>query len=157
MIWSVSTSARSSTLTGPDTMRTGSISSTSSRRRGDATAPGADVDEAALDGGVVGHLGRDEVRAPPAPLPALEVAVRGGGAALARRQDVGVHPEAHRAARAAPLEARRLEDLAQALLLRLVLHPRGAGDDDRLDAARDATAGYDVRRRAQVLDARVRA
>src|SRR3954452_13336027 len=109
MIWSVSTSPRSSTLTGPAIVRTGSMSVTSAGRsdpRSDvgrgrpALVPGPDVDEAALDGGRGGHLGRDEVRAPSAALAALEVAVRGRSAALAGRQDVGVHPEAHRAPRA---------------------------------------------------------
>ena len=42
---------------------------------------------------------------PPGALPALEVAIRGRGAALARLEPVGVHAEAHRAARLAPLEA----------------------------------------------------
>src|SRR3712207_7027741 len=44
-------------------------------------------DEVALDGGGGGHLGRDQVGAPAAALAALEVAVRGRGAALARLED----------------------------------------------------------------------
>ena len=47
------------------------------------SAPVADVDEVALDGGRGGHLRADEVGAPAAALAALEVAVRGRGAALA--------------------------------------------------------------------------
>src|SRR6266536_464526 len=59
----------------------------------------------ALDGGRGGHLGADEVRAPAAALAALEVAVRGRGAALAGLEDVGVHAQAHRAAGGPPVEA----------------------------------------------------
>src|SRR5919197_1971740 len=113
MIWSVSTSSRSSTLTGPRTTVTGSI--------GSLLAPVPDVDEVALDRRGGGHLGRDEMGTAAAALAALEVAVRGRGAALARPQDVRVHAQAHRAPGAAPLEAGGLEDLAQALLLGLVL------------------------------------
>src|SRR6185312_7378375 len=50
-----------------------------------------------------GHGGADEVGAPARALPAFEIAVAGRGAALARLQAVGVHRQAHRAARLAPL------------------------------------------------------
>src|SRR5690606_1756672 len=46
---------------------------------------------------------RDEVRAATLALATLEVAVRGRGAALARGELVGVHAQAHRAPRVAPL------------------------------------------------------
>src|SRR5436305_10137490 len=111
MIWSVSTSWRSSTEIGPAMLRMGSI-----------RLPAPDVDEVPLDGRRGGHLGRDEVRAPAAALTALEVAVRGGGAALAGREDVRVHPEAHRAAGRTPVEAGAAEDLVEALGLGLRLH-----------------------------------
>src|SRR3954452_25519908 len=96
MIWSVSTSSRMSVETGPETVVNGTMV---------LLAPVADVDEPALDGGRGRHLGRDEVRAPAAALAPLEVAVRGRGAALAGAERVRVHPQAHRAARAAPVEA----------------------------------------------------
>src|SRR5215204_4145631 len=123
MIWSVSMSARSSTDTGPETTRTGSISVTSAGRpdprsggvAGIRPVVGSDVDEVALDGRGGGHLRRDEVRAPAAALAALEVAVRGRCTALARLQDVGVHAQAHRAARGAPVEPGGAEDLVQPL------------------------------------------
>src|SRR5688572_26082333 len=99
MIWSVSMSSRSRTVTAPSTTVIGSIG---------GSAPVADVDEMALNGGRGGHLRRDEVGAPAASLAALEVAVRRRGAALAGLEDVGVHAQAHRAAGAAPVEARRL-------------------------------------------------
>src|SRR5215212_3038334 len=93
MIWSVSTSARSSTLTAPFTTFTGSTSVASAgrsdprpdvRRGHPALVPRPDVHEPALDGGCGCHLGRHEVGPPAAALTALEVAVRRRGAALAR-------------------------------------------------------------------------
>src|SRR4051794_28473622 len=146
MIWSVSTSWRSSTEIGPAILCMGSMWS-----------PAPDVDEVALDRRRGGHLGRDEVRAPAAPLAALEVAVRGRRAALAGLEDVGVHAQAHRAPRAAPVEAGGLEDLVEALLLGLALHLHRAGDDHRVDVAGAPAALDDARGGAQVADARVRA
>src|SRR5215212_7661977 len=146
MIWSVSTSARSSTLTLPATVRMGSMS-----------VPGPDVDEAPLDGGRSGHLRGDQVRTPTAALAALEVAVRGRGAALPRREDVGVHAEAHRAAGAAPVEARGPEDLVEPLPLGLDLDLLGAGHDHRVDRARDPAALDHLGGGAQIADPRVRA
>src|SRR5437016_2702595 len=89
-------------------------------------------------------------------LAALEVAVRGRGAALARLELVGVHAEAHRASGLAPLEARVAEDPVQPFLLGLRLHLSGARDDERGANVRgDALAFDDRRGRAQVLDARI--
>jgi hypothetical protein len=45
-----------------------------------------------------------------APLPSFEVAVRRRRATFSRREDVGVHAQAHRAAGAAPFEACVEED-----------------------------------------------
>ena len=95
---------------------------------------------------------------PPAPWRPFEVAVAGGGATLAGLEAVGVHRQAHRAARLAPLEAGRLEDLVQAFLLGLRLHQAGARHHHRqLDARRHALAdaAHDGRCLAQVLDAAV--
>src|SRR5688500_13442257 len=109
MIWSVSTSARSRNETPPSMAFTGSMRS----------APITDVDEMALDRGRGGHLRAYEVSAPALALAPLEVAVRGRGATLTRAQDVRVHPQAHRAARRAPVEAGGAEDLVEALGLGL--------------------------------------
>src|SRR3954454_25078323 len=147
MIWSVSTSSRLRTETGPVIVSMAFIGS----------APVADVDEVDLDGGRRGHLRADEVGAPATALASLEVAVGGRGAALAGLQDVGVHPQAHRAAGPAPVEAGGLEDLVEALPLGLGLHLHRAGDDHRVDVARDPAALDDLRGGAQVADARVRA
>ena len=57
------------------------------------------------DCGGGGHGGADQVGATAGPLAALEVAVARRGAALAGRQDVGVHAQAHRATGIAPVEA----------------------------------------------------
>src|SRR3954466_6764611 len=130
MIWSVSTSARRSAVTPPEITRTGSIS-----------VPLPDVDEVALDRRRGGHLRGHEVGAPAAALAALEVAVGGRGAALARRQDVRVHAQAHRAAGGAPVEARVAEDLIETLGLGLHAHLLGARHDHRVDGRSDlATA-----------------
>src|SRR3954454_11431067 len=146
MIWSVSMWSRSRTLTSPEISFTGSIS-----------LPLSDVDEVALDGGRGSHLGRDEVGAPAAALAPLEVAVGGRGAALARRQDVRVHAQAHRAARGPPVEPGGAEDLVEALLLRLEAHLLGARDDHRVHRGGHAPALDQRGGGAQVADPRVRA
>ena len=61
------------------------------------------------DCGGGGHGGADQVRATAGALAALEVAVARRGAALAGREDVGVHAQAHRATGVAPVEARVAE------------------------------------------------
>src|SRR5581483_10187252 len=96
MIWSVSTSTRSITASRPVWRINGSIFLP-------LVVPLADVDEVAGDRRRRGHGRADEVRAAALALAALEVAVRGGGAALPRLQHVRVHAQAHRAARLAPV------------------------------------------------------
>src|SRR5262249_22997007 len=76
--------------------------------------------------------GGDEVGARAGALAADEIAVGGGGAALAGRHLVRVHGEAHGAARLAPFEAGLDEDAVQPLFLRLALHQAGARDDQGL-------------------------
>ena len=95
------------------------------------------------------------MRTPEAALTALEIAVRGRRAALARLQLVGVHAEAHRAAGLAPVEAGVDEDLVEPFRFRLLLHEAGAGDDHRADALMDLSALGDGGRGAQILDAAV--
>src|SRR3569623_3526581 len=86
-------------------------------------------------------------------LTALEVTVRGRSATLFRRQLVGIHRKAHRAARLAPLEAGLDEDLVEAFGFRLLLHETRArhhhGDED---AVEDEPVD-DLRGRAQLFDA----
>src|SRR5579859_627215 len=132
MIWSVSTSARSSGSARPCTRVTGSISVEVRGQR-----------ERAQHRGGRGDRGRNEVRASARPLTPLEVAVRGRGAALARTQDVRVHAEAHGAAGRPPLEARVAEDAIETLALGLLLDASGAGNDERVQPRPDASTGED--------------
>jgi hypothetical protein len=55
------------------------------------------------------------MRASAASLAAFKVAVAGRSAALAGRENVGVHPQAHGAAGLAPLKAGLAKDAVQAL------------------------------------------
>ena len=63
------------------------------------------------EGGGSGHFRRHQMGAAPVALAALEIAVGGGGAALAGLQLVGIHAKAHGAAGLAPFEAGGREDL----------------------------------------------
>ena len=74
------------------------------------------------DGGGGGHGRGDEVGAAAFALAAFEVAVAGAGAALARLQLVGIHRQAHRAARFAPFETSLFENSIESFLLRLPLY-----------------------------------
>src|SRR5215469_16567794 len=65
-----------------------------------------------------GHYRADQVRPAFAPLPPLEVAIRGAGTSLVRRQHVGVHSNTHAAARVTPLNPRLGENLVESCLLR---------------------------------------
>ncbi len=107
------------------------------------------------DGGGGGHLGADEVGAASAALAAFEVAVGGGGAALAGLEDVGVHGEAHAAAGLAPLEAGGLEDGVEAFVFGLALDRLRAGDDHGADFGGDVVALDDGGGGAEVFDAAV--
>ena len=76
----------------------------------------------ATDGGRAGYVTREDcARAAAAALAAFEVAVGGGGAALARGQLVGVHGKAHGTARLAPVKACFDQHLVDAFGLRLLL------------------------------------
>ena len=88
-------------------------------------------------------------------LTALEVAVRGGGAALARLQLVRVHGQAHGAARLPPFKARLDEDLVETFRLGLGLHKARARHDHGADAMMHLAALGDGSRRAQILDAAI--
>src|SRR5690606_41358348 len=69
----------------------------------------ANVDEMACHRCGSGHGRADQVGATALPLPAFEVATRGGGTTLARVQTVGVHGKTHGTARLTPFET-GLED-----------------------------------------------
>src|SRR5581483_8619402 len=86
--------------------------------RSSVEMPAANVREMSGDRGGRGHHGTHQVRASSAPLPPFKVAVAGGGATLARLQDVRIHAQAHRAPRFPPLKARLEKDLVEPFLLR---------------------------------------
>src|SRR5213082_1434441 len=92
-----------------------------------------------------------------ATLPTLEVAVRRRCAALPRRERVGVHPQAHRAAGVAPLRTGLGEDAVQALLLGLLLHEHRSRYDENSHARCDAATTQHLCGRAQVFHPAVRA
>ena len=86
-------------------------------------------------------------------LAADEIAVAGRGAALARRDLVGVHGETGRAAGLPPFEARGGEDAVQPLRLGLALDQARAGDGDRpFDARRLGPPREHGGGSAQILD-----
>src|ERR1700729_3893368 len=93
--------------------------------------------------------------AAPVALTALEIAVRGRSAALARRKLVRVHGQAHRAARLAPLEAGGEKDLVETLGLGLRLDQARSRHDHRADSLAPLMAARDCGRGAQILDAAV--
>src|SRR6266481_8065800 len=92
----------------------------------------ADVDKKAGDRGGCGHYRADEVRAAVFALAALEIAIGGAGAALVRRQDVGIHADAHAAAGIAPLKTGVGENFVETFFFGLGLDAAGTGDDQRL-------------------------
>src|SRR2546425_790245 len=116
--------------------------STSARARG--SAPPAQRRTEPLSG-----------RAAARTLPALEVAVRGGRAALARSQDVRIHPEAHRTARVAPFEPRVDEDAIETFSLGIGLHAHRSGHDEPANARSHVPSTNDLRGRAEILQTRV--
>ena len=88
-------------------------------------------------------------------LAALEVAIRGRGAAFAGLKPVGVHREAHRAAGLAPFEARRLEDASSPSASACCFDEAGARHDHGVDARRDLPALDHRGGGAQILDAAI--
>src|SRR3712207_3240881 len=131
MIWSVSTLLRRSGSAVPAWRVKDSIWRRSSSGRRSARGQVGGAGEVADDCRRGGDRDRDQVRAATLALPPLEVAVRRRGAALPGSELVGVHPEAHRAAGAAPLRTRGGEDLVEALGLRLQPDPHRAGYDEQ--------------------------
>src|SRR5580693_2968532 len=145
MIWSVSTLVRRSGMALPVCVTNGSMMILVSLE----VCGGG---QAAGDRGRGGDDRRYQVGAAALALTALEVPVGGGGGALPRLQGVGVHAQAHRAARAAPLGTGRREDLVKPLGLGLRADLHRAGDDQHADAVGYLAALDDVGGRAQVLD-----
>src|SRR5205085_5960467 len=99
----------------------------------------------AADRGGGCYRNRDQVRATALALAALEVAVGRRSAALSGSELVGVHAEAHRASRPAPLGAGLGEDLVQALLHGLHPDPDRTRYDEQAGALGDLVALDDLR------------
>src|SRR6266511_1759338 len=144
MIWSVSTSERRSGMTVPAWVVNLSILWRLSVQVGGAG-------QLAHHGGGGGDLRRDQMGTPTAALPALEVAVGGGGGALAGAERVRVHAETHGTAREPPLGAGVGEDLVQSLGLGCLAHLEGARDDHHPDTVVHAVAPEHVGGRPQIL------
>src|SRR5215471_6438380 len=88
-------------------------------------------------------------------LAAFEITIRRRSATLAGAEPVGIHGEAHGAARLAPVEAGSEKDLVKPFGLGLLLHQAGTGHDHGRDAGVDCPAVRDARSLAQVLDTRI--
>src|SRR5262245_38503703 len=73
----------------------------------------ADVGEVTAERCGGGHARAHQMRTSTTALPTFEIAVRCGGAAFARLQLVGIHRQAHGAARLAPFETRLAEDAVE--------------------------------------------
>src|SRR5215469_7006495 len=155
MIWSVSTLVRRNGTARPVCVTNGSIWDLSfwAERASQVGGRG----QAARDSGGGSDGGRYEVSAAALALAALEVPVRGRGAALPGGKRVRVHAKAHRAAGRPPLRAGRGEHLVQAFVLCLRPDLHGARDDQHPDGRGDVTAADDLGGGAQVLDPAVRA
>src|SRR5690242_19904911 len=116
----------------------------------------ADVHKMAGDGGGCGHDRAYQVRAAALALTAFEIAVRRAGAALAGRQDVVVHTNAHAASGVAPFETGVSQDAIETLSFRFGLdHARAGHDQGRFQGARDVLAANDSRDGAEILKARI--
>ncbi len=98
------------------------------------------------------HRRANQVRSSALALAAFEVAVARARAALTRREDVGVHAQAHAAARFAPVEARLAEDLIEALLFRLRLDRAATRHNHRVESVADFVALDHCGSRAQIFD-----
>ena len=147
MIWSVSTSERSSGTAVPCTIWTASISAPPSRSVGRAKWPAMAVAAATA--------GETRWVRPPRPCRPSKLRLLVDADALARRELVGVHGQAHRAARLPPVEAGGGEHPVEPLGLGLVLHGERAGHDEGAHAVLHLAALGHRGGRAQVLDAGV--
>src|SRR6267378_8621682 len=115
-----------------------------------------DVHEMPGDGCGGGHDRADEVRAAVFALAALEIAIAGAGAALVRRQDVGVHTDAHAATRVAPLKTGVAENFIESFFFGLRFNAARAGDNQcLLDVFCHMLAFDKMRGGAEIIEARI--
>src|SRR5579863_1571594 len=95
------------------------------------------------------------MRASAAALAPFEVAVAGGGAALAGRENVRVHAEAHGAAGLAPVESGFAKDTIEAFAFGLRFDSLRARHDHGADVRGDFIARGDACGGAKIFNARV--
>src|SRR6266481_7592814 len=104
------------------------------------------------------HHWADKVSPAVFTLSPLKIAVRRTRRPLVRREDVGVHADAHAATRVAPLEACLAKDFVEALFFGLRFNSARTRHNQRLlDAVCHVLASHEMGRRAQVIKARIRA
>ena len=103
------------------------------------------------------HHRTHQVRPPSAPLPPFKIPVAGRSAPLPRLQNVGIHPQTHRASRFAPLESRIQENPVQPFLLRRPLHRLRSRHHHRAHLRAHMMSPRHPRRRPQILNPRIRA
>src|SRR4029077_4420903 len=97
------------------------------------------------DRGGGGHYRADQVSAAVFALAALEIAVGRAGAALVRRQHVGIHADAHAAPCVAPFKTRVAENLVETFLFGLRFNSARTGNDEcLLDAVRYVLASHQM-------------
>src|SRR5262245_64127768 len=88
----------------------------------------------ASDGRCGRHGRAHQVGASATALTSFEIPIAGGSGSLAGLEDIGIHPEAHRTARLAPLEAGVHEHAVEPFAFGGGLHALRAGHDERLNA-----------------------
>ena len=117
--------------------------------------PFADIGEVAGDCGCGGHHGAHQVGASASPLAPFEVAIAGGGAALAGSQDIGVHAQAHGAAGLAPVKTSGAKDFIETFLFGLLLHLLRSGNHHRTHLGMDVVSAHYFGRGAKIFNAGV--
>src|SRR6516225_8761719 len=165
-IWSVSTLTLSSGITMPECVVNGCMQSQSLAVKSNADSRAAlfhprdvefaHVHEMSGDCGCRGHHRTNQMRPAVTTLAAFKIAVRSARATFMRRQHIGIHSNAHAAARVAPLESCRGENPVESFLFRLHLDATRARDNQCLfDILRHVFAGNQMSRRAQVIQPRI--
>src|SRR4051794_25729273 len=92
-----------------------------------------------------GHRRADQMGAAAFALPAFEVAVARARTTLTRRENVGIHAQAHAAASFAPVETGLLENAIEAFFFGLLFDLAAARHDHRIDALGNVIAAHDRR------------
>src|SRR5215470_2811632 len=86
------------------------------------------------------------------PLAAFEVSIAGRSATLFRREYVGIHTQAHRAARLAPLCSGFLKDTVESFALGCLLYCLRAGNDKNSYVGMHLVSVDDFRCGAQIFE-----